>query len=209
MISVKHMHNFRRWALVSAFVILFEALLFPSLGGDIWDSMSKRDFADRGALTHILGVLKENKTGLGSLEELNLAQVILVESIAHRMDPLFVLALIKTESTCNNWSKSLKGAIGLMQILPSTGKELAAELKLKWNGDATLLNPYVNVRMGVHYLSNLKERFHDDTEISLAAYNAGPNYLASKIRLKEDVARDFIDKVLTNYEDLKERAVYY
>lgn len=194
----------KKAALVLSFSVIFEAFLFPSFGGYLW---TDRD-ANHNTLAYVADVLRENKTGLGSIEELKLAQVILSESISHKMDPLFVLALIKTESTFYNWSKSFNGAMGLMQILPSTGKELAQELKLKWKGEETLLNPFVNVKIGVHYFSTLQERFND-MNASLAAYNAGPNLLASKMKAGEEVAEGFVKKVLTNYKGLKERAEYY
>lgn len=160
------------------------------------------------ALEPVLEVLKENKAGLGAVDTERLAEVILVESNRYKLDPLFVLALIKTESNFSSLSKSLSGALGLMQILPFTGRALAEELNLKWRGPETLLDPYTNVRMGIHYISSLTDRFND-INASLAAYNAGPTYLAARMRSGELVAQNYVNRVMDNYKVFKERAEYY
>src|SRR4030066_1144821 len=136
------------------------------------------------------GGLGRYRTGLGPHEELKLAKVIFAESLRYEMDPLFVLALIKTESAYYNWSKSFTGALGLMQIRPETGEELAGQLKLEWNGEQTLLDPYLNVRMGVHYLSSLHKRYND-MDFSLAAYNVGPGRLDTGLRENQDPGRGY------------------
>ncbi len=163
----------------------------------------------RGMVSYMSDVLGRNRTGLGSQEELRLAQVIVSESARRELDPLFVLALIKTESTFYNWSKSFSGALGLMQIRPDTGEELAERLNLKWNGRETLLDPYLNVKMGVYYLSLLNKRYNDDRESSLAAYNVGPSRLDTWRRRNRRPGRHYVEKVMNNYRDLKEGADNY
>lgn len=197
----------KKGAAAFALALLLEAFFMPSLASRFahWAPVTHQTEAER---SYVLNVLRENRTGLGSLEELKLAEVILMESVAHRIDPLFVLALIKTESTYYNWSKSLNGAMGLMQILPSTGRELAEELDLRWEGDRTLLDPYANVKMGVHYLSSLQRRYKD-VGVSLAAYNMGPGRVDSRLEEGAEPGQGFASRVLTNYKMLKQRAEYY
>ncbi|MBI5903080.1 MAG: lytic transglycosylase domain-containing protein [Deltaproteobacteria bacterium] len=186
---------------------LMAAYAMPSLGVNFRSSSSRRA-SDKNTMNAVLDILRENRTGLASAEEFKLAQVITGESEAHRIDPLFILALIKTESTFYNWSRSLNGALGLMQILPSTGRGIASELNLKWAGNETLLDPFMNVKMGIHYFSTLKDRFNDDTARTLAAYNIGPTYLSSNMDAGMDVTGGFVKKVLENYRDMKERVEY-
>lgn len=157
---------------------------------------------DRAEVAYIKGELRSHRTGLSAAEEGRLAHHIHKESRAYSLDPIFVLALIKTESRYNNWSRSGKGAMGLMQILPDTGREMAEDLSLPWKGKETLLNPYVNVKLGIHYYSALRERFYNDTRITLSAYNAGP----SRIRADRNASRTFALRVLDNYRELKEKA---
>lgn len=193
-----------------ALLLLFSLMAvyaLPSLGFNLRGKSSGMG-SDKNTMNAVLDILRENRTGLASAEELKLAQVITGESEAHRIDPLFILALIKTESTFYNWSRSFNGALGLMQILPSTGKGIASELNLKWAGNETLLDPFMNVKMGIHYFSTLKDRFNDDTARTLAAYNIGPTYLSSNMDAGMDVTGGFVRKVLDNYRDLKERVEY-
>lgn len=184
--------------------LALEAGVMPSFGTRFVALLPSAE-RDAGMLDYVRGILRENRTGLGSIEELKLAEVILVESVTHKLDPLFVLALMKTESTFYNWSRSFNGALGLMQILPSTGEELASEMNLKWEGETTLLDPYSNVKMGVRYFSKLQRRYKD-TETSLTAYNFGPGRVD-----EEDEAESphFARKVLSNYRYFKERADFY
>lgn len=186
---------------------LMAAYAMPSLGVNFLSRSSSRA-SEKNTMNAVLDILRENRTGLASAEERKLARVITGESEAHRIDPLFILAIIKTESTFYNWSRSLNGALGLMQILPSTGKGIASELNLKWAGNETLLDPFVNVKMGIHYFSTLKDRFNDDTAMTLAAYNIGPTYLSSNMDAGMDVTGGFVKKVLENYREIKERAEY-
>lgn len=197
--------NLKRALLIAGLAVAIETCVNAPYGAELWQGLADGP----SGKSYVVDVLKDSRTGLRPLDELKLAQVILVECAANKVDPVFVLALIKTESGFFNWSKSLRGALGLMQILPSTGKELAAKLNLKWNGDSTLLDPYLNVKIGIHYLSDLKDRYND-TDLTLTAYNAGPGSTDSRIRLGEDVSQEeFVSRVLDNYRDLKGRADYY
>ncbi|MCK4846270.1 MAG: lytic transglycosylase domain-containing protein [Deltaproteobacteria bacterium] len=155
---------------------------------------------------YVLKILRENRTGLTLGEEEALAEIIVSESKRKGLEPLFVLALIETESTFNNWAKSNKGALGLMQVRPRTGKYLAGELDIEWNGERTLYDPYLNVKMGVHYLSLLIDRFDDDKETALTAYNVGPTSVSSKIRRGHTLPKRYRTKVLSKYEVLKKGA---
>lgn len=174
----------------------------PSIDGNMLRNLYKGELSDSETFGYALEIIRENRTGLSSTEEVRLAKVILGEASANNLDPIFVLAVIKTESTFNNWSRSVKGALGLMQIMPSTGRSLARELHLKWDGEATLLDPYLNVKMGIHYLVSLRGHYNDDTKMTLSAYNIGPTYL------DDEAPQGFANKVLANYWELKERAGY-
>jgi soluble lytic murein transglycosylase-like protein len=200
-VSAKEMMISKKALLIPGILACMEACFMPALGGDA--RMAAPRPSD-GRAPYVLDVLRRSRTGLSSVEEAHLAEVILRESAAYEMDPLLVLALMKTESEFYNWSKSLKGAVGLMQILPSTGRALARELSLDWDGEGTLFNPYINVKMGIHYLSALNGRYND-TATTLAAYNAGPTGAAYMARRGDPPAR-FAARVLGNYRDMKEGA---
>lgn len=84
----------------------------------------------------------------------------------HSLEPNFVRAVIQAESAFNPWARSVKGAMGLMQLMPAT----AAVYQV-----TNAYDPAQNIRAGVAYLKSLLTRFNNDVSLALAAYNAGPN----------------------------------
>ncbi len=157
---------------------------------------------------YVLDVLRGHHTGLSLAEELKLSGVIVVESRRYKIEPTLILALIETESTYYNWAKSRVGARGLMQVRPRTGRYVAQELELEWEGIKTLHDPYKNVQLGVFYLAELLERFGGDTDKALAAYNRGPTYVAARIRRGQTVPQRYIKKVMARYNSHKEKILF-
>ncbi len=100
--------------------------------------------------------------------------LIVNESAAFGLDPSLVAAVIHCESSGRADARSPKGAVGLMQIMPATGQWIAEKLEMADYREAMLEEPEVNVRMGCWYLAYLLEKFDGNTELALAAYNAGP-----------------------------------
>jgi hypothetical protein len=94
------------------------------------------------------------------------AEIIAAASEAHGVDPLLVKALIQVESGYRAKARSPKGAVGLMQIMPSTAREYKVR---------NPFDPKANIEAGVKHLKTLLDRFGSErTELALAAYNAGP-----------------------------------
>ncbi len=91
-----------------------------------------------------------------------------------KCDPLWVMAIIKVESGFLPGARSSRGAVGLMQILPSTAREIAPEIGVVIENDDDLKDPDTNLHLGVYYLTKLQFLFPDDDVAVLAAYNAGP-----------------------------------
>lgn len=81
------------------------------------------------------------------------------------LEPSLVLAVVMEESAGDPWAVSPKGATGLMQLMPATGKEMGVE---------DLTSPRENLTGGAAYLARMLDRFQGDLDLALAAYNAGP-----------------------------------
>ncbi|MDR2366751.1 MAG: lytic transglycosylase domain-containing protein [Deltaproteobacteria bacterium] len=84
----------------------------------------------------------------------------------HRISPALVKAVIQAESKFDTQAVSSQGAVGLMQILPSTARSM---------GVSSPQEPYNNITAGVRYLKMLLEEFGNDEYLALAAYNCGPD----------------------------------
>jgi len=91
----------------------------------------------------------------------------------HALDPYLVAGLIRQESEFNPAAVSRAGAIGLMQIMPATGKDLARRLGVSRFSNGRLREPDISLRLGTYHLKGVIDRFQGDLELSLAAYNAG------------------------------------
>ncbi|OGP91964.1 MAG: hypothetical protein A2Z19_03995 [Deltaproteobacteria bacterium RBG_16_54_18] len=116
----------------------------------------------------------------------------------HGVDFALVKAVIRAESSFDPYAISIKGAEGLMQLMPETSKRLNV---------ANPFNPQENIAGGVQYLKYLLDRFNADLKLCLAAYNAGettvaqikgiPNYRETK---------NYIAEVLRYYQEYKKKS---
>jgi soluble lytic murein transglycosylase len=93
-------------------------------------------------------------------------------STRNELDPFLVASLIRQESEFNAGAVSHKNAVGLMQLLPVTGKKVAKEEKLRHFSANQLLTPGVNLQLGTRYFKSMVDKF-GSFEYALAAYNAG------------------------------------
>ncbi len=152
-------------------------------------------------ILEILSILERQKTGLSNVVKEELAEVIYEEALRYNHDPKFILALISTESEFHNWSVSEKGAKGLMQIMPYVAQSLAQEIGIEWMGDRTLFNPFLNIRIGIYYLSRLILDFND-MGLAMTAYNYGPAYVKGLLERKEKIPLTYYRKLLDAYRNL-------
>ena len=118
----------------------------------------------------------------------------LVTSISakHGIDPELVVAMMKTESNFNRWAVSSKGALGLMQLIPETGRRF---------GVRDFFDPRQNIEGGVRYLRFLLDKFDGNVELSLAAYNAGENVVQRYGRIPPIAeTQDYVRKIRAIYK---------
>ena len=91
----------------------------------------------------------------------------------HALDPYLVAGLIRQESEFNPGAKSRAGALGLMQIMPHTGRGLARRLGISRISSRQLYNADLSLRLGTFHFKTVLERFNNRLEYTLAGYNAG------------------------------------
>lgn len=100
--------------------------------------------------------------------------IVMQMSMEYDVDPCLVAAVIHCESSNNKDAVSPVGAMGLMQIMPDTGKWIAEKIEIEGFAQEQLFEPETNIRFGCWYLSYLSEKFHGNRTSVLAAYNGGP-----------------------------------
>ena len=83
--------------------------------------------------------------------------------------------IARSESLFMRDVRSSAGAVGLMQLMPATGRNVAKEIKLPYFGLATLVDPESNIRLGTTYLGKMADRYDGNQVLATAAYNAGPH----------------------------------
>jgi soluble lytic murein transglycosylase len=129
-----------------------------------------------------------------------------------RIDPFFVYSVMRQESIFNFEIMSPAGACGLLQIMPATGKMLAEKESIPNFEPRQLFNAYMNIRLGIRYLVDLKTEYNDDYMYVLGNYNAGPKptkrWQAAGEGKSWDVraedisyweTRDYVKRVMGNY----------
>lgn len=114
---------------------------------------------------------------------------------ANRLDPYLVAALVAQESTFDPQIRSTANAIGLMQILPTTGRQWARKLSIRPYSTGRLTTPAVNIRIGTAYFADLLRRF-GGVPYALAGYNAGDNRVARWMAERPGLPlEEFIDDI--------------
>lgn len=129
------------------------------------------------------------------LEARPFAALIETVSIKHGIDPAVIHAVIEAESNYRPSAKSRVGARGLMQVMPSTARELGMK------GAGQLFDPRQNLEAGVKYLKSLLERFNGDLPTAIAAYNAGPGAVSRHDGIPPyPETQNYVRKVLSNLQ---------
>jgi soluble lytic murein transglycosylase len=85
-----------------------------------------------------------------------------------------IMAIIRQESGFDENAVSSSGAIGFMQLMPATAKDVSNRLKVGYSKHKLKTNPEYNIQLGSYYISHLLNQFDDSYVLSIASYNAGP-----------------------------------
>ena len=135
-----------------------------------------------------------------------ISAAIVREARKNNVDPLLVVAVIRTESAFNTWAVSPVGAMGLMQVMPNTGKWLAERRGEKMRRTENLFDSEYNIELGTMYLAELIEEF-GTIEKALVAYNAGPGNAKKILNGRPEFRKRFLAgypaKVVGDFKKLR------
>lgn len=128
-------------------------------------------------------------------QEGDIDEIIETFSEKYGVDSDFIKAIIKQESGFNPKATSKKGAMGLMQLMPATAKSL---------GVINAYNPWENVEGGVKHIKNLLNKYNNNSELALAAYNAGAGAVKKYGGIppyKE--TQNYVNSIMSTYNKIK------
>jgi soluble lytic murein transglycosylase len=130
---------------------------------------------------------------------LNYATIVRVHARENRLDPALLAAVIESESKFDPNARSSAGAVGLMQLTPTTAKGIALYTGGSRFRVSDLTDPDINVRYGAWYLRHLLDRYGNNERLALAAYNAGEDNVDRWRQAHEGIqfgeTRDYVARV--------------
>ncbi|HEY4485079.1 MAG TPA: lytic transglycosylase domain-containing protein [Nitrospiria bacterium] len=171
-----------------------------------WARAEVYQFVDSSGVIHFSNVPTDpryyrlpGKTPVVRLSPDQIHNIILSASRRYRLEPALIKAVIKVESDFNPLAVSSAGAMGLMQLMPATARDL---------GVSNPFNPSENIMGGVRHLSDLLENFEGDLTLSLAAYHAGAKRVEQYGHVPPiEKTHRYIWKVLTAYQAYRGNAL--
>lgn len=176
----------------------FQKILDAKLDEETTNSIEKKD--ESKLLNEDLNGVKEavelkSKIDLKT-QSSNIDELIATFSEKYDIDSDFIKAIIKQESGFNPKATSKKGAMGLMQLMPKTAESL---------GVLDAYNPSQNIEGGVKYLKGLLEKYNNNKELALAAYNAG----SAAVKKYGGIppyreTQNYVNNIMSTYNKVKE-----
>ncbi len=139
---------------------------------------------DKELVNFLVGIIANYQPSYAGGKEI--AEAIVEISNQENIDPFYVASIVSVESSFLPHAKSPVGALGLMQLIPST----AHEVSRRTTGKKTyplLTDPKTNVRLGIHYIRAMEEKFGGNRLLALAAYNWGPGNVKRALDSERDI----------------------
>jgi soluble lytic murein transglycosylase len=195
-------------AFIIVVIYLVQSALLVYLVTDKFDlekqvSYQQKKIGELEQKLQLYKVIEDFQVGFNQDEVGRLTSVIYSESKKYHYDPLFLVSVILTESTFKKHQISDSGAVGLMQLLPATGRNMAPKVGVTWS-DSTLSQPEANIKIGSGYLFQYILRYQD-VKKALVAYNVGETKLRGIEEENRPLPKQFLNRVLATYKELKEK----
>jgi len=198
-------------AFILVLIYLLQSVLLVYMTSNKFDlerqiSVQEKQIAELEEKLQIFKAIDDFQIGFNDEEVRKLTDVIYSESKKYHYDPMFVLAVILTESSFRRGQLSSRGARGLMQVVPFVGEDVASRAGIEWQGSETLYEPEANIKLGTLHLFEQILKFKD-VKKAIVAYNVGETRLRSLMRRNKPLPRSYLNKVVANYQMLKETYV--
>ncbi len=149
----------------------------------------------------IAALLVERAPKMRPVDRARVAGAIENARLNHRVDPVLVLAVIHQESHFRADARGPGGSLGLMQVRPFVGADVARRHNIPWFGAKTLLDPAANVQIGACYLGEMLEKFQDPA-LAIAAYNMGPTRVRRLVARGRPPKPAYLVSVLKHFQAL-------
>ena len=115
------------------------------------------------------------------------------------IDPYFALAIMREESHFDPKALSSSKAMGLMQLMPATAKDVAKRNKIRLDKKEEIYVPKLNIKLGIFYLGQLAKKFQSELIYTAGSYNAGPHNMKKWINRWNGISLDnFVEKIPFN-----------
>lgn len=158
-----------------------------------------KDFkGDKEFALYIKAYLENTNPKLGSDK---FVKAVFAESKQYEYDPIFLMAIIKTESQFNEKAVGSAGEIGLMQIKPDTAEWICKKKGVKWKGAQALKNPEYNIKVSALYFKYLKKTLNSKSNRYVNAYNMGIGKLV-RTPAEDLLGHPYYHKVIKNYTEI-------
>jgi soluble lytic murein transglycosylase-like protein len=164
----------------------------------------------RRALTEreIAFIFRDKMDRLPAAHATSLARHFLATCHKHGIDPALMLSLIQVESAFRTNAVSPVGAIGLMQLMPSTAQLIARRQGIPYRGSRSLRDPFTNLSIGIAYFAVLRDKYKDlPPYFHIAAYNIGPaklDQLLTRKSFRPTQTRVYFDRIRETLSDWKD-----
>ncbi len=184
------------------------------LGSYYKGSLAQRFEGEQSLNYLVYRKIEASMTGQWKSRLPEITKALITESQKQELDPIFILAVIQTESNFNAEARGNAGEIGLMQILPKTAEWISKKYKMPWKGSSSLYDPVTNIKIGITYFAHLRAEFESRAYHYLPAYNMGPKNMRKVSRTIGSISidgkiirRDYAMRVMKNYTSIYEQMV--
>lgn len=171
------------------------------LGSDYKGSLAQRLEGKRSLNVTLYNKVQNQLSAKWKGQAPLIARTVISEATKYKLDPVFVLAVIKTESKFNPLARGQFGEIGLMQVKPDTAEWIAKKYNIAWYGPKTLENPTMNIRIGLAYMNYLRSEFKGTANKYVSAYNMGPRNVRRLIAKNVEPV-EYSSRIMKNYSEI-------